>query len=109
MNDVELKAFVTQAAISEYFKKTGTLMVPVNVSNRHIHLNREAVEILFGKGYQLTVKKELSQPGQFASNEKVTTFNIRIGNYVQEYKHGQEVVLSDGDEICPTSTTIILR
>ena len=44
-----------------------------------------------------------------ASNEKATTFNVRVGNYVQEYKHGQEIVLSEGDEICPTSTTIILR
>lgn len=44
-----------------------------------------------------------------SSNEAIDTFNIRIGNYVQEYKHGQEIVLSEGDEICPTSTTIILR
>ena len=44
----------------------------VETSARHIHLTQEAVEKLFGEGYQLTVKKELSQPGQFASNEKVT-------------------------------------
>ena len=37
------------------------------------------------------------------------TVNIRIGLYVKEYKHGQEIVLAEGDEICPTSTTIILR
>ena len=37
------------------------------------------------------------------------TFNIRIGLYVKEYKHGQEIVLAEGEEICPTSTTIILR
>lgn len=37
------------------------------------------------------------------------TFNVRIGLYVKEYKHGQEIVLAEGDEICPTSTTIILR
>ena len=37
------------------------------------------------------------------------TFNIRIGLYVKEYKHGQEIILAEGDEICPTSTTIILR
>ena len=37
------------------------------------------------------------------------TFNIRIGLFVKEYKHGQEIVLAEGDEICPTSTTIILR
>lgn len=44
----------------------------VETSARHIHLTQEAVEKLFGEGYQLTVKKMLSQPGQFASNEKVT-------------------------------------
>lgn len=44
----------------------------VETSARHIHLTQEAVETLFGEGYQLTVKKMLSQPGQFASNEKVT-------------------------------------
>ncbi len=44
----------------------------VEVSARHIHLTEADVETLFGKGYQLTVKKELSQPGQFACNEKVT-------------------------------------
>ena len=38
-----------------------------------------------------------------------TTFNIRIGLYVKEYKHGEEIILAEGDEICPTSTTIILR
>lgn len=44
----------------------------VETSARHIHLTQEHVEALFGAGYQLTVKKMLSQPGQFASNEKVT-------------------------------------
>ena len=40
--------------------------VPVGVSNRHIHLTKEHVEVLFGKGYQLTKIKDLSQPGQYA-------------------------------------------
>lgn len=44
----------------------------VETSARHIHLTREHVDILFGKGHQLTVKKMLSQPGQFACEEKVT-------------------------------------
>ncbi len=46
--------------------------VPVGVSNRHIHLCREDVETLFGKGYQLTQLKDLSQPGQYACKEVLT-------------------------------------
>ena len=43
----------------------------IETSARHVHVTQETLEALFGEGYQLTVKKELSQPGQFASNEKV--------------------------------------
>lgn len=46
--------------------------VPVGISNRHIHLTKEHVEVLFGKGYQLTKIKDLSQPGQFACKEQLT-------------------------------------
>lgn len=45
--------------------------VLVEISARHVHVTQEDLETLFGKGYELTVKKMLSQPGQFASNEKV--------------------------------------
>ncbi|MBN2445017.1 MAG: acetate/propionate family kinase [Spirochaetales bacterium] len=45
--------------------------IPVEVSAHHIHLSREHVDALFGKGYQLTIMAELSQPGQFACNETV--------------------------------------
>ena len=44
----------------------------VETSARHVHLTAESVEILFGKGHALTNKKDLSQPGQFACEEKVT-------------------------------------
>ena len=57
-------------------------------------------------------RNEEIKPGKWtilASNDSATVFNVRVGNYVQEYKHGQEIVLAEGDEICPTSTTIILR
>ena len=43
----------------------------VETSARHIHLTAEAVEILFGAGHVLTKKKDLSQPGQYACEEKV--------------------------------------
>lgn len=45
--------------------------VPVNMSNRHIHVNKEHLEILFGAGHELTKMKDLSQPGQFACDEKL--------------------------------------
>ena len=46
--------------------------VLVEVSARHVHVSEKDLETLFGKGYQLTPKKDLSQPGQFACEERVT-------------------------------------
>jgi len=45
--------------------------VPVEISARHVHLTTEAMETLFGSGYQLTHKRDLSQPGEFLSGERV--------------------------------------
>lgn len=45
--------------------------VPLGVSNKHLHLCQEHVEILFGKGHQLTKLRDLKHPGQFACEECV--------------------------------------
>lgn len=46
--------------------------IPVEVSAKHVHLSQKDVEALFGEGYSLTCKRELSQPGQFLAEERVS-------------------------------------
>ena len=56
--------------------------VKVGVSNRHVHLTEEDVEILFGKDYKLTPRNYLDQPGQFATKETVT---LKTDKNTKEY------------------------
>ncbi len=51
--------------------------VLVETSARHVHVSRADLDTLFGAGYQLTNKKDLSQPGQFACEEKVKVVGPR--------------------------------
>jgi acetate kinase len=48
------------------------MKVPVGISNHHVHLSRDHVDLLFGKGYQLKKLKDLKQKGQFACEETLT-------------------------------------
>jgi len=64
--------------ILEEKNKVNTLpKIPIAISARHVHLTRETLDKLFGKDYELTVYKPLSQPGQFAANEMVTLVGPR--------------------------------
>ena len=58
--------------IKERHKVNTKPSIPIAVSARHIHLTQESIDVLFGKGYELTEKAPLSQPGQFAANETLT-------------------------------------
>lgn len=51
--------------------------LPIGVSARHVHLSQEHLEILFGKAYELTVKKEL-MGGQYAAHEQVTIVGTKL-------------------------------
>ena len=75
-NVEEITKMVLQAMESNQSKKA-EFKVPVGISARHIHLTQEHVEQLFGKGYQLTKKKEL-MGGQFASNEQCTIVGLKL-------------------------------
>lgn len=82
-NGVEsMDQHVIRAVIEEVVSQISTQplsekMIPIAVSARHCHLKPEDVEILFGKGYELTKLRDLSQPGQFAANETVTIVGPR--------------------------------
>lgn len=69
--DKDFVAEIVGKVVAEYSKTAGD-GVPVGVSNRHIHLSKADVETLFGKGYELTPFKDLSQPGQYACKELLT-------------------------------------
>lgn len=73
--DVELITALVMKAIKS--SSDNNYIVPIGVSARHVHLTQEHVEILFGKGYELTKKKEL-MGGQFASNEQVTIVGYKL-------------------------------
>lgn len=77
--DIEaITRMVIASMEKETTKSSGTgYKVPVGVSNRHIHLSQADVETLFGKGYQLTKKKDL-MGGQFAANECCTIVGLKL-------------------------------
>ena len=76
-DNIELITRLVMEALEEREDTGKGYLVPIGVSARHIHLTQEHVEILFGKGYQLTKKKEL-MGGQFASNELVTIVGLKL-------------------------------
>ncbi len=68
------------------------MKVSIGVSNRHVHLTKEHLEVLFGVGYELEKKSDLTQPGMFASNalvtirtEKSEIENVRIVGPIRTY------------------------
>ena len=75
---MELNASTIEAIVKKIVSemdvpaKEDDLTIPVGISNRHIHLSREDLDTLFGKGYELTPIKDLSQPGQYACKEQLT-------------------------------------
>ncbi|MGM9567878.1 MAG: phosphate propanoyltransferase [Clostridia bacterium] len=78
MNEQEIAAIVAKV-VAEQLGKGGCYqaeeedaLIPVGISNRHIHLSQEDFETLFGAGATMTHFKDLSQPGQFACQEVMT-------------------------------------
>ena len=76
-NELEALTKLVISRVQEQQDKENGFMVPVGVSNRHIHLTQEHVEALFGPGYQLTKKKEL-MGGQYACEECCTIVGLKL-------------------------------
>lgn len=74
---VEQIAKLVAKQINENQLQESEEKIPIGVSARHVHLTREHVEVLFGKGYQLNKKKDL-MGGQFAAMECVTLVGTKL-------------------------------
>lgn len=68
------------------------MKVNIGISNRHVHLCSDDLHVLFGDNYELEIKKELVQPGEFASNSVVTIKtdkdeieNVRVLGPIRSY------------------------
>jgi putative phosphotransacetylase len=77
-----IEHLVRQAVYARMGKPAPRVRTPpnplvVNVSARHCHVSKEALEALFGKGYQLQVQKDLYQKGHFAAKETITIIGPR--------------------------------
>jgi acetate kinase len=58
--------------VAQVIKNQEQQKIPIEVSAHHVHLSKDAVDAIFGLGYELTPQSDLSQPGQFACKETVT-------------------------------------
>lgn len=68
----QLTKIISKVITEKLLEEKDDVLIPVGISNRHVHLSREDMNFLFGKGYELTKLKDLKQPGQFAAKEVVT-------------------------------------
>ncbi|GAA0125741.1 ethanolamine utilization phosphate acetyltransferase EutD [Clostridium sp. CTA-19] len=99
ISNVEVN-YIVEEVVKRLYGKKGIL---VEASGRHIHLSKDMVETLFGKGYKLNKKRDLSQPGQYLCEEKVTIIgpkgvmqNVSVLGPAREHT---QVELSKGDAV----------
>lgn len=102
----KLVDMITETIYKEIKPKEGSphlFSIPAEISNHHVHLTRDSLDILYGKDYELTKLRDLSQPGEFASNERVSIVGVnmkviekvRILGPLREYTQA-ELSITDG-------------
>lgn len=81
--------------------------------NGKVAVTHREGDIILEKGVTYTVGEKFGiLPGKYtvlSAQETTDAFNIRLGDFVREYKHDSGIVLADGETICPVSHSVILR
>ncbi len=102
VEDVDIKKGIRYTEDSTIVDKTGEMNVTYNQQ-----------DLILRQNQTYTAKRQADiKPGKYvvlSARDNEETFKIRIGVYVREYKHGQTIVLGEGEEITPVSTDVILR
>ncbi len=110
MAENDLETLIRSIVTKELVKHSDNL-VPVTLSNRHMHISREHLNALFGEGYELTPLQALSQPGEYACKETVdvmgsegTLYEVRILGPIREHS---QIEVSIGDTYALGVTPLI--
>lgn len=86
---------------------------PVEAETGETNITHLQGDIILSQNTPVTVEQNgRIKPGKYiliSTDPNVSAFNIRVGIYVREYKHNQEIVVADGDTICAVSCSVILR
>ena len=86
---------------------------PVDAETGEPNVTHLQGDFILNQNTPVTVKATGEvKPGKYiliSTDPNVSAFNIRVGIYVREYKHNQEIVVADGDTICAVSCSVILR
>ena len=83
----------------------------IEAADANVSLKRKDIILKVGETYQVSKHGKL-QPGEYkvlATDESNKTFNLRVNDYVNEYKHNTTLILAEGDTISPRSDSVILR
>ncbi len=86
---------------------------PVDAETGEPNVTHLQGDFILNQNTPVTVKATGQvKPGKYiliSTDPNISSFNIRVGIYVREYKHNQEIVLAEGDTICSVSCSVILR
>lgn len=85
----------------------------ITKQRKNLSVNLQKNDLVLQSGVEYVVKKRGTvRPGEYtvlATDENNRTFTLRVNNYVKEYSHNTNLILSEGDTISARSSNVILR